>query len=102
RRHTRFSRDWSSDVCSSDLLTGVHKAMQKYSTPYTKDGRIPYYFDANGRYEKKETLERLLDHARKIGAFDQIAVVEEPFDEFNRSEERRVGKECRYRRQPDT
>src|SRR5690606_39833301 len=21
RRHTRFSRDWSSDVCSSDLLT---------------------------------------------------------------------------------
>src|SRR5690606_39309873 len=23
RRHTRFSRDWSSDVCSSDLGTGV-------------------------------------------------------------------------------
>src|SRR5690606_40814838 len=23
RRHTRFSRDWSSDVCSSDLDTGV-------------------------------------------------------------------------------
>src|SRR5690606_40379753 len=22
RRHTRFSRDWSSDVCSSDLSTG--------------------------------------------------------------------------------
>src|SRR5215475_11800861 len=22
RRHTRFSRDWSSDVCSSDLLVG--------------------------------------------------------------------------------
>src|SRR5215475_13916394 len=22
RRHTRFSRDWSSDVCSSDLLHG--------------------------------------------------------------------------------
>src|SRR5690606_31875109 len=22
RRHTRFSRDWSSDVCSSDLATG--------------------------------------------------------------------------------
>src|SRR5690606_39365127 len=21
RRHTRFSRDWSSDVCSSDLMT---------------------------------------------------------------------------------
>src|SRR5690606_39750419 len=24
RRHTRFSRDWSSDVCSADLLT-FHK-----------------------------------------------------------------------------
>src|SRR5690606_40546474 len=23
RRHTRFSRDWSSDVCSSDLRTRV-------------------------------------------------------------------------------
>src|SRR6266511_3202248 len=23
RRHTRFSRDWSSDVCSSDLERGV-------------------------------------------------------------------------------
>src|SRR5690606_40369115 len=23
RRHTRFSRDWSSDVCSSDLDAGV-------------------------------------------------------------------------------
>src|SRR5690606_39703574 len=22
RRHTHFSRDWSSDVCSSDLATG--------------------------------------------------------------------------------
>src|SRR5690606_40650430 len=24
RRHTRFSRDWSSDVCSSDLYNCVH------------------------------------------------------------------------------
>src|SRR5690606_16530527 len=23
RRHTRFSRDWSSDVCSSDVVAGV-------------------------------------------------------------------------------
>src|SRR5690606_39518083 len=23
RRHTRFSRDWSSDVCSSDLQSGA-------------------------------------------------------------------------------
>src|SRR5690606_31670916 len=27
RRHTRFSRDWSSDVCSSDLVHGVGDAL---------------------------------------------------------------------------
>src|SRR5690606_40400672 len=26
RRHTRFSRDWSSDVCSSDLMGRMTKA----------------------------------------------------------------------------
>src|SRR2546429_10010127 len=26
RRHTRCSRDWSSDVCSSDLLRQTHRA----------------------------------------------------------------------------
>src|SRR5207302_5570335 len=26
RRHTRFSRDWSSDVCSSDLRLAQHVA----------------------------------------------------------------------------
>src|SRR5207302_4561275 len=28
RRHTRFSRDWSSDVCSSDLLRSVRNLSQ--------------------------------------------------------------------------
>lgn len=65
------------------FLTAVHKAIGQYETPYTKNGKIPYYFDANGRYEKKDTLLRFLDHAKKIGAFDQIAVIEEPFDERN-------------------
>lgn len=65
------------------FLTAVHKAIGHYDTPYTKTGKIPYYFDANGRYEHKDTLLRFLDHAKKIGAFDQIAVVEEPFEESN-------------------
>ncbi|HLF33673.1 MAG TPA: enolase C-terminal domain-like protein [Cyclobacteriaceae bacterium] len=63
-------------------LTEIHKAIGHADTPYTKDGKLPYYFDANGRYESKDTLLRLLDHAKKIGAFDQIAVLEEPFDEY--------------------
>ncbi len=66
-----------------EFLTAVHAAIGHYETPYTKNGKIPYYFDANGRYDEKDTLSRFLDHAKKIGAFDQIAVVEEPFGERN-------------------
>jgi len=66
-----------------EFLTQLHKAIGDYETPYTKNGKIPYYFDANGRYETKETLMKFLDQADKIKALDQISVLEEPFDEFN-------------------
>ena len=59
----------------------IHKAVGDIRIEHTKNGKIPYYFDANGRYDTKERLQRLLDHAKKIGAFDQIAIVEEPFPE---------------------
>jgi len=62
-------------------VSAIHAALDGCRTPYTKSGKLPYYFDANGRYEKKETLMRLIDHIRKIGAFDQVAIIEEPFDE---------------------
>ncbi len=62
-------------------LSEIHQAIGGARTPHTADGKLPYYFDANERYESKETLLRLLDHARKIGAFDQIAIIEEPFAE---------------------
>jgi L-alanine-DL-glutamate epimerase-like enolase superfamily enzyme len=62
-------------------LSEIHNTIGHYRTPHTENGKLPYYFDANGRYEKKETLLRLIDHAKKIGAFDQIAVIEEPFPE---------------------
>lgn len=63
-------------------LSEIHKAIGNFRTEHAENGKLPYYFDANGRYEKKETLLKLLDHARKIGAFDQIAIIEEPFDEY--------------------
>ena len=62
-------------------LTEIHEAIGHIKTEHTENGKIPYYFDANGRYEKKETLLKLLDHADKIKALDQIAVIEEPFPE---------------------
>jgi L-alanine-DL-glutamate epimerase-like enolase superfamily enzyme len=62
-------------------LEAIHKAIGDKRTPHTKDGKLPYYFDANGRYEKKETLLSFLDFAKKIGAYDQILIIEEPFPE---------------------
>jgi L-alanine-DL-glutamate epimerase-like enolase superfamily enzyme len=64
-----------------ERLSAIHRAIGDRRTPYTASGKLPYYFDANGRYEEKETLLRLLDHARQIGAYEQIAVIEEPFPE---------------------
>src|SRR5207302_5453324 len=76
RRHTRFSRDWSSDVCSSDLVAHHHRAdeRRKYN------GQRP----AGGTVEEGQTKE-----TERIG----IAIE----DGIERSEERRVGKECRWR-----
>ncbi len=62
-------------------LTEIHRAIGHARTPYTASGKLPYYFDANGRYESKDTLLRLLDHAQAIGALEQITLIEEPFPE---------------------
>ena len=63
-------------------VSQIHATLKDCRTPYTKTGKLPYYFDANGRYEKKETLLRFIDHLKKIGAYEQVAIVEEPFDEY--------------------
>src|SRR5690606_40967873 len=34
RRHTRFSRDWSSDVCSSDLATRADNHVSNSYPPH--------------------------------------------------------------------
>src|SRR5207245_8683776 len=81
RRHTRCYRDWSSDVCSSDLCLHVDR-----------EGSAR----ASGA-AAKELQERLLVNAREThtesGRHQTV---------LERSEERRVGKECRYRRVPET
>ncbi len=63
-------------------VSEIHAVLKDCRTPYTKTGKLPYYFDANGRYEKKETFLRFIDHLKKIGAYDQVAIIEEPFDEY--------------------
>src|SRR5207302_8070692 len=75
RRHTRFSRDWSSDVCSSDLsdLDVAHAILEIL-------GKSRDLIRLNGATS---------DSGPGIGDEDHLA--------FQRSEERRVGKECRSR-----
>lgn len=81
------SKGTQKEMLAHDMafLSHVHKAIGHYETPYTKDGKIPYYIDPNGRYESKDTLLRFLDHAKQIGSFDQIAVIEEPLGETDES-----------------
>src|SRR3989449_10266736 len=43
RRHTRCSRDWSSDVCSSDLFGEDHLALQRVLAGYAKHPNVAAY-----------------------------------------------------------
>src|SRR5690606_41010531 len=76
RRHTRFSRDWSSDVCSSDLAEEI---VGSDGVLHLGAGRIT---DFKGNVKWQYRAERSGDP--------------NPY----RSEERRVGKECRSRWSP--
>src|SRR5690606_40931495 len=47
--HTRFSRDWSSDVCSSDLQRGEGGSSRDVSTPASGNpqAQIPLWLGRN-------------------------------------------------------
>ena len=62
-------------------LTMIHNILKDFRTPYTESGKIPYYLDANGRYDSRDRVMRLFDHADKIGALEHIIMLEEPFTE---------------------
>src|SRR3712207_2106082 len=56
RRHTRYWRDWSSDVCSSDLPLALRHTFVAGAEP-VPGGVLPGYFDADndGDRENVET-----------------------------------------------
>jgi L-alanine-DL-glutamate epimerase-like enolase superfamily enzyme len=62
-------------------LEAIHRAVGDIETNDTESGHPAYYLDANGRYDAKDRLRRLLDHADAIGARDRILMIEEPFAE---------------------
>src|SRR5690606_39390788 len=91
RRHTRFSRDWSSDVCSSDLgvafatvINGLQKACDDAKAKLDISSHLIMCFLRHLSEDAAfATLEQALPYK------DQIIAV--GLD--SRSEERRVGKE---------
>src|SRR5690606_40857923 len=89
RRHTRFSRDWSSDVCSSDLYGEVGEPIEPPET-----ARAASF---------SESLSRIL--LKISAAFSSFSLALAFWSSISlefcwvivlmlRSEERRVGKEC--------
>src|SRR5207247_3025406 len=75
RRHTRSTRDWSSDVCSSDLETDQFSFRQ---LRWLRLKAVLFFYSTPQRAWNLLT-ESLNPHFA------------------TRSEERRVGKECRWR-----
>src|SRR5690606_39715559 len=93
RRHTRFSRDWSSDVCSSDL-----------SDYYDSDneGHIFCKMTNDSNEGKTVTIEEGMGFMQGIFIAYGITFDDEVNEIRNgglgsRSEERRVGKERSWR-----
>src|SRR5690606_40275164 len=89
RRHTRFSRDWSSDVCSSDL-TAEQRTDIADDMPATE--AVAILFRQEHRYTERTAT---WNDAHLV---DRIVLGHQaPNDGVPclRSEERRVGKECR-------
>src|SRR5207249_6398607 len=88
RRHTRSKRDWSSDVCSSDLWPD-HFGRGRLYTTHIKKGQ----FRANGlaQSDQATVVEHFIRHGERMTYF---SVVNDPVN-LDRSEERRVGKGCR-------
>src|SRR5207249_5588108 len=93
RRHTRSKRDWSSDVCSSDLPVGGRLNLASYSLG--KDGTIAAQIGMTDRPDEIY-LSNGSDLTRLTKTNDAL-LSQLRLSKVERSEERRVGKECRDR-----
>src|SRR5699024_12027513 len=100
RRHTRSKRDWSSDVCSSDLELVQHAFLEAilesvlYEFPVRElDFAMPRWVTMldSGHWLQSSVYQAALDFAARITRMKDLQA---------RSEERRVGKEARTRGTP--
>src|SRR6266487_6900156 len=69
RRHTRWTGDWSSDVCSSDLVDHAHP---EYSTPecLTPRGLVAHDKAGERILERSlESVERILPPGQRLAIY---------------------------------
>src|SRR5258707_10855173 len=88
RRHTRYWRDWSSDVCSSDL-----------ADPQRQKIAVAFAGAAGQRRQRIVDVPLIALFAQPRQLVDLQPAHGGVFH-LQRSEERRVGKECRSRWSP--
>src|SRR2546430_8962927 len=86
RRHTRFDCDWSSDVCSSDLLADCDSVAAQRSAMLLTSRML---------HSREKIYIQRFHRSSRFFSYG----VGETF-RLRRSEERRVGKECRSRWSP--
>src|SRR5206468_7475356 len=87
RRHTRSDRDWSSDVCSSDLPAG--------KTLPSPPRRLLISAPAHRMGSREATRSPLVLPGRTTARFGTPPAAKTCWATSARSEERRVGKEGR-------
>src|SRR5690606_40074366 len=92
RRHTSFSRDWSSDVCSSDLARALRAELERLESVH-RQAEEWMELVTRALYDPWEVPD-----AWSEGAGSGLNPDRMPFAmAVGRSEERRVGNECRSR-----
>src|SRR5690606_40959776 len=95
--HTRFSRDWSSDVCSSDLKIGSlskgYRQRVGLATALLHDPEVLILDEPTTGLDPNQLVE-IRDLIKNIGK-DKTVFLSTHIMQEVRSEERRVGKECR-------
>src|SRR5262249_57395889 len=97
RRHTRLVSDWSSDVCSSDLGAAVIDLSNATVLPGMIDVHV--HVNTGGDNMARRTLRALANAQIDLAAGFTTVLNIDSRGTF-RSEERRVGKEGRYRGAP--
>src|SRR5207247_3006168 len=93
RRHTRSTRDWSSDVCSSDLRVDLQPGLVRGDAHDTAADVVAQFCAAIERETVIKPLRAKCAAAAEVEARSGDRNGRAHRDQL-RSEERRVGKEC--------